>query len=114
MIVRVDVLVQPFAAVPVTVYVVVVVGDTVTDEPVKLPGIQLYVDAPLAVRVVELPAQIVALDADVDTVGAVLTVIARVDVFVHPLALVPVTVYVVVDVGDTVTDEPVKLPGIQL
>ncbi len=79
-----------------------------------MPGIQLYVDAPLAVRVVELPAQIVALDVVVDTVGAALTVIVRVDVFVHPFAPVPVTMYVVVDVGDTVTDEPVRLPGIQL
>jgi hypothetical protein len=91
-IVRVDVLVQPFAAVPVTVYVVVVVGDTVTDEPVKLPGIQLYVDAPLAVNVVELPAQIVVLDAVVVTVGNALTVMVRVAVFVQPAADEPVTV----------------------
>lgn len=113
-IVRVDVLVHPLALVPVTVYVVVVVGDTVTDEPVKLPGIQLYVEAPLALSVVELPAQIVVLEAVVVTVGVGLTVIVRVDVFVQPFAAVPVTVYVVEDVGDTVTDEPVKLPGIQL
>jgi hypothetical protein len=39
--VRVAVFVQPAADIPVTVYVVVVVGDTVADVPVKLPGIQL-------------------------------------------------------------------------
>lgn len=57
-----------------------------------MPGIQLYVDAPLAVSVVELPAQMVVLDAVVVTVGVGLTVMVRVDVFVHPLAAVPVTV----------------------
>jgi hypothetical protein len=39
---------------------------------------------------------------------------SRVDVVVHPLAAVPVTVYVVVVVGETVTEVPVKEPGIQL
>ena len=90
--VNTEVFVQPFAAVPVTVYVVAVVGDTVTEAPVKLPGIQLYVDAPLAVNVVELPAQIVVLDAVVVTGGNALTVMVRVAVFVQPAADVPVTV----------------------
>jgi hypothetical protein len=35
-------------------------------------------------------------------------------VFVHPAAEVPVTVYVVVVFGETVTVVPVKLPGIQV
>ena len=39
-IVTVDVLLQPLAFVPVTVYVVVVVGVTV-GEPIKLPGIHV-------------------------------------------------------------------------
>ena len=39
------------------------------------------------------------------------TVMVRVAVLVHPLAPVPVTVYVVVAEGLTVIDEPVKLPG---
>ena len=90
--VRVEVFVQPFAAVPVTVYVVEEVGETVTEAPVKLPGIQLYVDAPLAVKVVEFPAQIVVLEAVVVTVGNALTVMVRVAVFVQPAADVPVTV----------------------
>lgn len=89
---RVDVLVHPLAFVPVTVYVVVVVGDTVTDVPVKEPGIQVYDDAPEAVIVVELPEQIVVLVAEVATVGSGFTVMVRVPVPVHPLAAVPVTV----------------------
>jgi hypothetical protein len=39
---------------------VVDAGDNVCTEPVKLPGIQLYVEAPFAVNVAELPEQIVA------------------------------------------------------
>jgi hypothetical protein len=35
-------------------------------------------------------------------------------VAVHPLADVPVTVYVVVEVGLTVTEEPVSDPGIHV
>jgi hypothetical protein len=42
--------------------------------------------------VVELPEQIVVLDAVAVTVGVGLTVIRRVAVDVHPLAAVPVTV----------------------
>jgi len=112
-IVRVDVLVQPFAAVPVTVYVVVVAGETVTVVPVSDPGIHAYVDAPPPVSVVLLPAQMVAPDVVVVTVGEGLTVIMRVAVPVHP-AVVPVTVYVVVPVGETVTVVPVSDPGIHV
>lgn len=99
--------------VPVTVYVVVDVGETVTELPVNDPGIHEYVVAPEAVIEVELPEQIVVLDAVVVTVGVGFTVIKRVAVAVHPLAAVPVTVYVVVVVGETVTGEPVREPGIQ-
>lgn len=60
--------------VPVTVYVVVVVGVAVTDEPVealRLPvGDHVYESAPLAVNVVELPEQIGLADAERVTVGA--------------------------------------------
>jgi hypothetical protein len=64
------------------------------------------------VIVVELPEQIVVLDAVAVTVGVVLTVTSCVDVLVQPFAAVPVTVYVVVDVGETVTGEPDSDPGI--
>lgn len=74
-IVRVPVPVHPLAAVPVTVYVVVAVGETVTGEPDNDPGIQVYVDAPAPVNVVELPLHIVAFDAVAVTVGAAFTVI---------------------------------------
>ena len=42
------------------------------------------------------------------------TVIKRVAVAVHPFAAVPVTVYVVVEVGDTVTGVPLNEPGCQV
>ena len=41
------------------------------------------------------------------TVGNVFTLIARVDVLLHPAALTPVTVYVVVIVGVAVNGVPV-------
>jgi len=110
---RVAVLVHPFAAVPVTTYVVVVVGETVTVVPVSDPGIHEYVDAPDAVIVVELPEQIVVVGDVVATVGVGITVITRVAVLVHPPE-VPVTTYVVVVVGETVTVVPVSDPGIHV
>ena len=109
--VTVAVFTQLLALVPVTVYVVVVVGDTVTDEPDKLPGFHTYVEAPLALNEVLPPTQIAEFVELAVTVGNGLTVTPTVAVFTQPLALVPVTVYVVVVVGDTVTDEPDKLPG---
>lgn len=63
-------------------------------------------DAPLAVSVVELPAQIVTEVGETVTLGEAFTVIVDVAVFVQPLA-VPVTVYVVVVVGEAVTVAPV-------
>jgi vacuolar-type H+-ATPase subunit F/Vma7 len=105
------VLVHPFEPVPVTVYVVVVVGETVTVVPLRLPGFHTYVTPPVPVSVVLPPVQMVPLAADDVIVGRLFTVIVRVDVFVQPLEPVPVTVYVVVVAGDTVTVAPVKLPG---
>jgi len=53
-------------------------------------------------------------DEALATTGSVALIeIMIVAVFVQPLALVPVTVYVVVVVGVTV-GEPVKLPGIHV
>jgi uncharacterized protein with GYD domain len=109
--VTVLVLVQPFDAVPTTVYVVVLVGETVTVVPVRLPGFHTYVAPPLPVSVVLLPVQMVPLAADDVMVGVVFTVMVRVDVFVQPFAFVPVTVYVVVVAGETVTVVPLRLPG---
>ena len=59
--------------------------------------------------VVLLPAQIVPLAAAAVMLGRALTVTIEVadDVVAHPL-MVPVTVYVVVTVGDAVTALPVE------
>jgi len=111
---RVAVFWQPFALVPVTTYVVVVVGETVTVVPVSDPGIHVYVVPPAAVIVVLAPAQIVAPVVVVVMFGNGLTVMIRVAVFVQPLAAVPVITYVVVVSGVTTTDVPVSDPGIQV
>jgi divalent metal cation (Fe/Co/Zn/Cd) transporter len=74
----------------------------------------VYDVAPLAVSAVLLPTQTEVFDAVVVTVGVGFTVTVNTEVFVQPFAAVPVTVYVVAVVGDTVTEAPVKLPGIQL
>ena len=51
--------VHPAASVPVTVYVVVPTGDTVTAAVAIPPGFQLYETPPAAVNVVLCPKQIV-------------------------------------------------------
>jgi len=84
--------VHPAALVPVTVYVVVLVGDTVLELPVPRLCDQLYVLAPFAVNVVLCPEHIVAGDAEAVTVGNALTVTLTDAVPVHPAVLVPVTV----------------------
>lgn len=110
----VEVFEHPFASVPVTVYVVADEGTSVTDDPANDPGIQVYVDAPLPVRVTPLPAHTEEEEAEAETVGKLLTVINCVAVFVHPLPSVPVTVYVVVEEGVTLIELPVSDPGIQV
>jgi hypothetical protein len=82
--------VQP-AVVPVTVYVVVVAGETVTGFPVPRPPLHEYDVAPLAVSVVDVPEQIGLTLADMETVGFGFTVTVTVAVPVQP-AVVPVTV----------------------
>lgn len=110
----VDVFEHPFTSVPVTVYVVVEAGASVTGDPLSEPGIQPYVDAPLPVSITASPWQIVAFDAEAVTVGKLLTVTVTVAVAEHPGPLSPVTVYVVVDDGLTTTDDPLMLPGIHV
>ena len=89
----VAVAVHPFAAVPVTVYVVVVAGETVIGDPLTFPGFQTYVDAPIPVSVVELPEQIVVADAEVETVGTARMVIVCV-MLLLPFAFVATSVTV--------------------
>ena len=83
---------HPFISVPVTEYVVVTVGDTATLDPVKAPGFQVYVEAPVAVNVEPPPEQIAVGEAKGVTVTDGLTVIAIVFVVLHPLAPSPTTV----------------------
>jgi len=106
--------VHPAALVPVTVYVVVLVGDTVLELPVPRLCDQLYVLAPFAVNVVLCPEHIVAGLAVAATDGNGFTVTLTVAVPVHPAVLVPVTVYVVVPLGVTVLLAPLPNPLDQL
>lgn len=70
--------VHPFAAVPVTVYVVVTLGYAITTLPVVIDklveGLQIYVLAPLAVNVTLLPLQNAAEAGVTETVGLALMV----------------------------------------
>ena len=69
--------------------------------------------APEAVKVELPPVQTETGEAEAETVGKVLTVTVTVAVAVQP-AVVPVTVKVVVEKGEMVTDELVEPPGNQL
>jgi hypothetical protein len=104
--------VQPAPLVPVTVYVVVVIGLTVTVCPVRFPGIQEKEAAPFAVSVLLCPVQIAGGEAETVTLGRGFTVRITVVVLLQPFPSVPVTVYVAVAVGHTLTFAPLKLPGI--
>jgi hypothetical protein len=96
--------------VPVMVYVVVTVGLAVIVDAVVLlrpaAGDQEYAVAPPANKEVEEPVQMEVLLLEVK-VGAEFTVIAIVLLPVHPAADVPLMVYVILDVGEAVTVEPV-------
>ena len=87
------------------VRVAVTVAPVVVFNPVE--GAQLYVLAPLAVSEAEPPLHMVADDGVIVNVGKGFTVTITVCVFTHPLELVPVTVYVFVEVGFAVTVAPV-------
>lgn len=109
-IVTVSVSIQPLTSVPVTLYVVVTVGLTVTGVPIKEPGIHVYDEAPIAESVEVFPGQTLGGAPIALIVGFEFTVIEIVFEFEHPL-LVPVTVYMVLMVGLTATLDPVKAPG---
>jgi hypothetical protein len=65
------------------------------------------------VSVAGLPAQTAA-GPLTTTTGTDVTVTANVPVVVQPAAVIPVTEYVVVADGETLTLLPVKLPGIHV
>jgi len=85
-----------------TVYVVVAVGETVSKELVP-PVFHEYVPPPVAVRIVEEPAQMLVSPVILATGGAVVLTVT-VAVSTHPLASVPITEYEVVVVGVTVIE----------
>ena len=70
-------------------------------------GDQEYTVPPLALNWVELFLQMVA-STPAFAGGALTTLISIASVFVHPQISVPITVYVVVIVGDDVTEAPVE------
>jgi hypothetical protein len=80
-------------------------GETVMLAPLE-PLLHEYVLTPLALKVELPPIQIVLGEAFAETFGTEFTVIDIDAVFEHPSALIPVTVYVVVLVGDTVLEVP--------
>jgi hypothetical protein len=82
----------------------VTLAPVVADNPVD--GDQLYVEPPVAVKPVEAPLQIATLEPPLIT-GIKFTVTVTAAVLLQPAALVPVTVYVIVDVGLAVTLAPV-------
>jgi hypothetical protein len=87
----------------VTVYVVVEAGDTVILAVVCPPGDQEYVPPPVdgvAVNVADCPEQMV--EEFTLTVGAAVTVTVPDPELEHPPPKLYVTVYVVVEAGDTV------------
>lgn len=106
---------HPFAPMPLTLYTVVAGGDTVTDVPLNAPGFHAYTFAPCAFNVVAAPAQRVDEVADTFSDGVLFTDTVDTAEFVHPPSVfVPVTVYIVVPLGETVTTDPVNAPGFQV
>ena len=99
---------HPFPSVPVTLYVVVAVGDTVFGLPAPKPLLQLYVFAPFALMLILEPIHIVPPVAV--TFGNGFTVTTHDDVLLHKFASVPVTIYVVVVIGFTVFGLPAPKP----
>ncbi len=82
--------------------------------PSVTPPLHVYEVAPPPVSVTLLPAQTALAVEFAVTVGNGLTVTVTFAVLVQPAPLVPVTVYVVVEVGETETVVPLNDPGIQV
>jgi hypothetical protein len=74
----------------------------VDDNPV--PGLHVYVEAPLAVMLIEPPVQILGNAGLMVIVGAVLTTTSTVAVPEQPELAVPRTVYTMLAAGEAITD----------
>lgn len=93
---------QPFASVPVTVYVCVEVAVNAT--PLVTPPLHVYDVPPVPFSVTIVPVHTVdAGDAVEPIVGSGFTVTVMVAVLVQPEPFAPVTVYVVVENGMNAT-----------
>ena len=72
-----------------------------------LPGCQVYVEAPEATKFILLFKQIEFVElGEMLMADGLFTVTVTVFDLTHPLAVMPVTVYVVVTVGETTIDVP--------
>ena len=92
---------QPLASVPVTAYVVFVDGDTI-----KEPPLTVDVTTPVGIIVKLLPEQIWPLLTPITGKAFTVTLDTAVLEDKQPNELVPATVYVVLDVGETTNDPP--------
>ncbi len=89
---------HPDAVVPITVYEVLLVGETTIGLLLE-PLLHEYVEAPLAVNVADCPEQIASEFTVILGFGLILTEATA--VFEQPKAEVPITVYEVLLVGET-------------
>jgi hypothetical protein len=97
-------LTHPFVPVPVTVYEVLTVGDTI-----ELPPLMVYVPAPEGTIVKEVPEQILPLLTEIVGEGLMETLLTAVFEPIQPFVPVPVTLYDVLMVGDTMALPPEKV-----
>ena len=105
--------VQLFAA-PISVYELVVSGQTVAVAPVVFIGSQVYEVAPDPDNCTQVPGQTAVCEATAITVGFWITFTATVAVPGQPDPEEPVTVKIVEAVIVTGTVEPVMPPGCQV
>ena len=102
---------QPFTSVTVIVYVDVAAGLAVTVAPdvalSPVAGLQAYIVPPVTVMLILPPVHITGAAGFAVGEGKGFTVTVTAAVAVHPLASVPVTVYVVVATGLAVGFAPV-------
>ena len=68
-------------------------GVTTSTDDVAPPGNHVYDCAPLAVSVTVVPLHITGLEEMAESVGVGLTLWVTATVLVHPLTLLPLTVY---------------------
>src|ERR1700752_2510841 len=97
---------QPFTSVPVTEYVCDVAGVNAT--PFVMPGVHVYVFAPLAVKVIELPEQttFVGVGVIVKLIGGLTFIVIIVGVATQLPPNEPETVYVTAAVCVTIACGP--------